>query len=91
MLLKRISHKLTNRLYFTLGYELNTVASFNGRIAFCTLYIGPESYREGLSFAATFNFGRGATSLLQLLKPLVVTDEVQGEPNRLRESRADDT
>ena len=82
--LQRISHKLNNRLHFTIGYD-EKVSSFNGRIAYCTLFVGPDSYREGLVFGNSYGFGKGAETLFQLGKPLVITDEVQGEPNRLRE------
>ena len=60
--LQRIAHKLNNRLRLTVGYD-DGVASFNGRIAFCSLFVGPDSYREGLVFGNSFGFGRGAENL----------------------------
>lgn len=56
-------------------------AAFNGKIAFCNFYVGPDSYREELDFGSSFGYGHGASKLFQLLKPMAITDDEEGEPN----------
>ena len=60
------------------------LASFTGRGAYFSLYLGPQSFREGLVFGDSFGYGHGATSLYQHLRPLVRADEQQGEPELVR-------
>lgn len=50
---------MSTKLLFTVGHD-SQYASFNGKIAYCTFYVGPKSYQEGLVFKNTFGFGTGA-------------------------------
>lgn len=43
-------------------------------MAFWSLWLGAGSFRKGLMFDQTFNFGLGAMRLFQLAKPLVLND-----------------
>lgn len=86
---EKVVHKLQDKLYLFVGKD-EVYESFNGIMAYCTLYVGPKSYREGLVFDHSFGF-ENAANLFQLGKPLVQTDDEQGEPNKIRESRYDNS
>lgn len=48
---------------------------FNGKLAYFSLFLGPGSFRKGLTFDESFNFGKGAASLYQMSKPIRVVDK----------------
>jgi hypothetical protein len=69
---------LERKFWLTIGGD-SLVSGFNGMITYLSLYLGPHSFRKGLRFDDTFEYGAGASTIYQLDKPLQLSDSESGE------------
>lgn len=65
----KVSHRLERKFWLTVGGD-SLVSGFNGMICYLNLYLGPHSFRKGLKFEDTFDYGVGASTVFQLGKPI---------------------
>ncbi|CAD8145403.1 unnamed protein product [Paramecium pentaurelia] len=87
VILDPIQHKLVTKLYFTIGGD-EQISSFNGKIGYVGIYLGPGAFRSSLDFGQQFFYGDGAVGVYQLVKPIQYKDDAQ-DPNLVRDSQYD--